>query len=173
MFKTPEIKKQMQEEAREMAEALEQWLEKEDEAERGNRRGAGFALLNPVRPQIALLMSRGKPMKDIHRALDEALGIQVNLKTLRKYVADHMADEFDTYMNSGRKNKAAPATSDSGSGKQSEATPVNPTEPAATGEKKSTNRIDPTAIGLSSEERKALADDEARRIENLYNPPKK
>lgn len=74
-----------------------------------------------------------------------------------------------------QKEEEAPAATDQvGRGKQSEETPATATEikPAATGDK-STTRIDPTAIGMSSEERKALADDEARRIENLYNPPKK
>lgn len=60
-----------------------------------------------------------------------------------------------------------------GRGKQRDEAPVTEIKPAATGEKKLTPRIDPTAIGMSSEERKALADAEARRIENLYNPPKK
>ncbi len=173
MFITPEMKKQMQEEAREMAEALELWLEKEEEAERRNRRGAGFALLNPVRAQIALLMSRGKPMKDIHRALDEALGIQVNLKTLRKFVADHMEEEFQTYMSAGPRKRAVTQTT-TGSGKpREEAEPEKAeTKPAATGEK-STTRIDPAAIGLSSEDRKALADEEARRINETYNQGRK
>lgn len=131
MFITPEMKKQMQEEAREMAEALELWLEKEEEAERRNRRGAGFALLNPVRAQIALLMSRGKPMKDIHRALDEALGIQVNLKTLRKFVADHMAEEFQTYMSAGPRKRQQ--TTSVGAGKPGDKD--NPT-PAGAGKRK-------------------------------------
>lgn len=148
MFITPEMKKQMQEEAREMAEALELWLEKEEEAERQNRRGAGYALLNPIRPQIALLMSRGKTMKDIHRALHEALGIQVNLKTLRKYVVDHMEEEYETYMSAsprkrgktasvgagkpGEKENQAPV----GAGNRKEEAPKQtqtPNEPAATG----------------------------------------
>ena len=91
-------------------------------------------------------MSRGKPMKDIHRALDEALGIQVNLKTLRKFVLDHMEEEYETYMSAsprkrgktasagagkpGEKDNPAPA----GVGNRKEEVPKQtPNEPAATG----------------------------------------
>ncbi len=73
--------------------AIEEWLAKEKETDARNLRGAGFRRLNPVKDQITLLMQHGKTIKDIHRALDEALGIQVDLKTVRKYMLDHMAEE--------------------------------------------------------------------------------
>ncbi|EPQ6932364.1 hypothetical protein ACUVZD_000006 [Pseudomonas aeruginosa] len=76
-----------------MPRALELWLAEEETIVRQNRRGAGYALLNPMRPHITLLMSRGKSMKDIHRALVEALGVKVDIKTLRKFVAENMQDE--------------------------------------------------------------------------------
>lgn len=88
--------------AGEMAEALERWLKMEERRERQNRRGAGYALLNPMRSSIALLMRRGKSMKDIHRALDEALGVQVNIKTLRKFVVENMWDEYQACMSDSR-----------------------------------------------------------------------
>lgn len=105
MFKRPEDLIAEQQEAEEMAAELEAWLAKEEAAEQKNRRGAGYRLLNPVRAQIALLMQRGKTVKDIHRALDEALGIKVDLKTVRKFMVDHMPEEYASYLGVTKRGK--------------------------------------------------------------------
>lgn len=105
MFKRPEDLIAEQQEAEEMAAELEAWLAKEEAAEQKNRRGAGYRLLNPVRVQIALLMQRGKTVKDIHRALDEALGIKVDLKTVRKFMVDHMPEEYASYLGVTKRGK--------------------------------------------------------------------
>lgn len=105
MFKRPEDLIAEQQEAQEMAAELEAWLAKEEATEQKNRRGAGYRLLNPVRAQIALLMQRGKTVKDIHRALDEALGIVVDLKTVRKFMLDHMPEEYASYLGVTKRGK--------------------------------------------------------------------
>ncbi|MGA4475301.1 hypothetical protein ACPA2M_20235 [Ectopseudomonas chengduensis] len=105
MFKRPEDLIAEQQEAEEMAAELEAWLAKEEATEQKNRRGAGYRLLNPVRAQIALLMQRGKTVKDIHRALDEALGIKVDLKTVRKFMVDHMPEEYASYLGATKRGK--------------------------------------------------------------------
>lgn len=105
MFKRPEDLIAEQQEAQEMAAELEAWLAKEEATEQKNRRGAGYRLLNPVRAQIALLMQRGKTVKDIHRALDEALGIKVDLKTVRKFMLDHMPEEYASYLGVTKRGK--------------------------------------------------------------------
>lgn len=105
MFKRPEDLIAEQQEAEEMAAELEAWLAKEEATEQKNRRGAGYRLLNPVRAQIALLMQRGKTVKDIHRALDEALGIKVDLKTVRKFMVDHMPEEYASYLGETKRGK--------------------------------------------------------------------
>jgi hypothetical protein len=105
MLKRPEDLTAEQQEAQEMAEQLEAWLAKEEAGEQKNRRGAGFRLLNPIRAQIALLMQRGKTVKDIHRALDEALGIKVDLKTVRKFMIEHMPEEYAAYLGVTKRGK--------------------------------------------------------------------
>jgi hypothetical protein len=105
MFKRPEDLIAEQQEAEEMAAELEAWLAKEEATEQKNRRGAGHRLLNPVRAQIALLMQRGKTVKDIHRALDEALGIKVDLKTVRKFMLDYMPEEYASYLGVTKRGK--------------------------------------------------------------------
>ncbi|MGY2162076.1 hypothetical protein HX799_09180 [Pseudomonas tolaasii] len=105
MFKRPEDLIAEQQEAEEMAAELEAWLAKEEATEQKNRRGAGYRLLNPVRVQIALLMQRGKTVKDIHRALDEALGIKVDLKTVRKFMVENMPEEYASYLGANKRGK--------------------------------------------------------------------
>lgn len=105
MFKRPEDLIADQQEAEEMAAELKAWLVKEEATEQKNRRGSGYRLLNPVRAQIALLMQRGKTIKDIHRALDEALGIKVDLKTVRKFLIDQMPEEYASYLGANKRGK--------------------------------------------------------------------
>ncbi|HHM8366105.1 TPA: hypothetical protein ACRMZW_004307 [Pseudomonas aeruginosa] len=116
-------------------------------------------------------------------------GVVVSVASLRKFLMEFLPDQYAEYLQvtgRGRKVNRAGAVgvgtteekkevkpeAPSAVGNRKEEAATKETKPAATGEK-STTRIDSTAIGLSSEERKALADEEARRIQETYDKPRR
>lgn len=174
----------------------------EAEAEIKGKKGSARGQLLGKEDKLLLMLEKRLPLRKQVEVLAK-WGISVTAPSLRNFLVADFPEQWANYLSvtrrgqkknrddaqqplqvganqesgSGKqKEEEAPATADEvGRGKQSEETPATATEnkPAATVVKSTTTRIDPAAIGLSSEERKALADDEARRIENLYNPPKK
>lgn len=178
---------------REVADRLKALIAKKRadalEGEHPRTRGHATRVLRPRMDDLRDMMILGMSLAEMTKTLAEA-GVMVSYQSLRTFLIKHMAADYREFMAIGP-GKAMPVVMSqeerdsvdrflSGSGKQrdqeDERNPVGAatkeTKPAATGEK-STTRIDPNAIGMSSEERKALADEEARRIEKLYNPPKK
>lgn len=185
---------------REVADRLKALIAKKRadalEGEHPRTRGHATRVLRPRMDDLRDMMILGMSLAEMTKTLAEA-GVMVSYQSLRTFLIKRMAADYREFMAIGP-GKAMPVVMSqeerdsvdrflSGSGKQrdqedernpvgagnrKEEAPTKETKPAATGEK-STTRIDPNAIGMSSEERKALADEEARRIEKLYNPPKK
>lgn len=170
----------------------------EADAEIKGKKGSARGQLLGKEDKLLLMLEKRLPLRKQVEVL-EKWGIHVTAVSLRNFLIADFPEQWANYLSitrrgqkknrvddakqpqqvganqeAGKEEEAPAATDQVGRGKQSEETPETATEnkPAATGEKSKT-RIDPTAIGMSSEERKALADAEARRIENLYNPPKK
>jgi hypothetical protein len=171
------------------------------EGEHPRTRGHATRVLRPRMDDLRDMMILGMSLAEMTKTLAEA-GVMVSYQSLRTFLIKHMPADYREFMAIGP-GKAMPAELSqaeqesvdlflSGSGKQreqedeqnpvgkgnrKEEAPIKETKPAATGEQQlptSQNpRIDPAAIGLSSEERKAMADEEARRIEETYNKPHK
>ena len=151
-------------------------------------RGHATRVLRPRLEELREMVVYGLSMREITDLLAEG-GVQVNYHSLRSFLQKHLPREYAEYLVAKKPGdpyfgKEVPPEAipeelrqpeDSGAGKPREEEakpPATETKPAATGEK-STTRIDSTAIGLSSEERKALADEEARRIQETYDKPRR
>lgn len=171
----------------------------EADAEIKGKKGSARAQLLGKEDKLLLMLEKRLPLRKQVEVL-EKWGINVTAVSLRNFLITDFPEQWANYLSvtrrgqkknrvddaqqpqqagenhesgSGKRMEEEAVADEVGRGKQRDEAPVTEIKPAATGEKKLTPRIDPTAIGMSSEERKALADDEARRIENLYNPPKK
>ncbi len=170
-----------------LRELLERKKAKDLEGGTNDRtRGHATRVLRPRLEELREMVVYGLSMREITYLLAEG-GVQVNYHSLRAFLQKHLPREYGEYLVAKKPGdpyfgKEVPPEAipedlrqpeDLGSGKpREEEAPTKETKPAATGEK-STTRIDPTAIGLSSEERKALADEEARRINETYNTGRK
>lgn len=115
------------------------------------------------------------PLREQQR-IWKAAGIETTAPSLRLFFKRYYPEEWAAYLARTARGQLKNRLLDEPVGaekKEIEQFLAGPTKPNAEPEKPaSRNQIDPASIGMSSEERKALADEEARRIESLYNSPK-
>lgn len=170
---------------------------KEQDLEGASERTRGHAtrVLRPRLSELREMVVYGLSMREMTDLLAEG-GVQVNYHSLRAFLKKHLPREYAEYLLMKKPfdnpNHLGEPTSDDlipppelshlkpGKNEASATTNTGQTgerSGSAAGkidlERAATPRIDPAAIGLSSEERKAIADEEARRIEETYNKPHK
>lgn len=178
-----------QEEADRKTAALKAELERmKAAAESGTgQKNVRGSVTKALLPRIEILREAtclGTPITQQQEMLERA-GIVVSYNSLRKFIQKFLAREYREFLANVRTTGDDP---DFGRESDPEVIRKNTpegfntrpaTEVKSSGaekldlERAATPRIDPAAIGLSSEERKAMADEEARRIEETYNKPHK